>query len=115
MIEVDTLLAALDAAPDDATRAVVIAAAPLATLDALAATLAYRAFMAGTTRQLAADDAARAAFTRSLQAAPDDAARLAIIRATAPAFVAEYQWVQRATSDRWMKRYLQMIHFGDPR
>ena len=115
MTEAHTLLAALDAATCDAERSALIAAAPLAVLDALRATLAYRTLIDGTAREMQEEATAQAAFTRSLQAAPDDAARLAIIRATAPAFVAEYQWVQRATSDRWMKRYLQMIHFGDPR
>ena len=115
MIEVDALLLALDAATSDAERAAVVAATSSAVLDQLHAALTYRAFIAATDRELAADEAARAAFTRSLQDAPTDAARLAIIRSTPPAFVAEWSWVQRATPERWQKRYLQLIYFGDAR
>jgi hypothetical protein len=108
----DKLLAALDAARDDAERLALLNAVPRKVREELAAELCYRKFIADTAAAVAAERAALAAFSRELDEAPDDSARLRVI-ATAqadpgrgPAFVTEWSWQRNATEDDWRRRYL---------
>jgi hypothetical protein len=99
---VNALSLALDAAIDDTTRAALLAAAPKGVRDQLAARLRYLAFMRPT-------EDAYDAFERALSAARDDAARRALIAGRDAAFLAEWAWRARATSEVWRKHYLAMV------
>jgi hypothetical protein len=95
------LLAALDAVPDDASRARLLAAASRDLRAQLNALLAYRELSAPS-----AQEAAFAEFSRRLDAAVDDAERAAIIAGTDKTFRSEWAWRQDATEDDWRRRYL---------
>jgi hypothetical protein len=99
---VNALSIALDAAADDATRAALLAAAPKRTRELLQARLEYQAFM-----RPAVDP--YDGFERALDAARDDAARRALIEGRDAAFLAEWAWRARATSEVWRKHYLAMV------
>lgn len=114
MTEVDALLAALDAAKDDAERAALIDAAPPQVRKRLNAALVYRRVIYGTPAEAAAERA-YGEFTERLTAAVDDAARVRLIDAAradpqrGPAWLAEWSWRRTATSDEVMKRYFAAL------
>lgn len=115
MNETDRLVAALDAAPDDAARAALLAGCPKNLLAQLNAALVYRRFIAESDAAVAAEKAAFEAFTTELDAQPDDAARLLIIEAArrdpqrGAAWLAEWHWQRTATTQDWCERYLAMV------
>ena len=105
----DALIAALEAATDDAERASLLAAASERTRRMLRVRLAYLRLIAETDRDIEIRRCRLAEFTASLDAAPDDDARLAVISAADPKFLAEWRWHGTATDDIRRKRYLQAV------
>jgi hypothetical protein len=106
---VDALIAALDAATDDAERAALLAAAPEATRRKLRVRLTYRRFIEEADRDIEIRRRKVAEFTAALEAATDDDARLEIVRSADPKFLAEWRWAATATPDIRRKRYIQAI------
>jgi hypothetical protein len=99
---VSVLSLALDAATDDTSRAALLSAAPKAVRDQLTALLRYQALMRPTVDPYDA-------FERALDAARDDAARRALFVGRDAAFLAEWAFRARATSEVWRKHYLAMV------
>ena len=97
----DILARALDAAPDDATRARVLQAAPKHVRDGLTARLQYQALIKD-----APDECDE--FERALTSAQDDAARTALFAGRDAKFLAEWAFRQRATEEDWRRRYLEL-------
>jgi hypothetical protein len=113
--ETDRLLSALDAAPNDAARAALLAGCSPSQLAQLNALLAYLQMQADVAERCAAEKAAFEAFSAELDAAPDDAARLQIIDAArsdpqrGAGFVSEWAWRRTATVADWSDRYLALV------
>jgi hypothetical protein len=111
----EELLAALDAAPDDAARIALLGAAPRRVRETLQSELIYRKVMTDSSGECAAEAAAYAAFTRALDDAACDMARMAIIEAAerdpqrGPAWLAEWNWRRTATTEDWARRYFAAI------
>jgi hypothetical protein len=109
------LLAALNAAPDDAARLALLSAAPRKAREQLKAELIYRSVIDGAAADVARQRAAFDKFSRELDAAPDDDARLRIIAAVqadpkrGPEWLAEYSWQRTATVEDWRKRYVATV------
>ncbi len=91
---VDVLSAALDAAPSDARRAELLAAAPREVREQFRVRMTYKKFMR-------LEDDPYAVFERALDAATDDATRRALISGRDAAFLAEWAWRVRASSEDW--------------
>lgn len=106
----EALHAALEAAPDDAARARLLAAASRDLRAQFNAMLVYRQLNADVEAACTAQAAAFEAFTRLLDAAADDAGRAAIIAATDKAFVAEWTWRVDATADDWRRRFFALAN-----
>ncbi len=112
---VDVLIAALDGAADDDSRAALLAAAPEAVRRKLRVRLTYRRFIEEADRDIEIRRRRVAEFTAALEAvntgntATDDDARLEIVRSADPTFLAEWRWAATATPDIWRKRYMQVI------
>ena len=119
MSDVDQLVAALDAAPDDTARLALLNAAPRRVREGLKAQLFYLKFMADTHAACEAERVAFETFAAQLDAAPSDDVRLAIIQAAEAdpargrAWLSEWSWRQGATTDHWQRRYLAMACYGE--
>jgi hypothetical protein len=113
--DADSLLAALDAAPDNAARAALLAGRHPRVLEELNAALVYRKLNADVEASLAAQRVAFTAFEAELDAAADDAARLKVIEAArsdpqrGPGFVSEWTWQRSASATDWAQRYMAML------
>jgi len=76
---------------------------PRAVREQFNARLVYEKFRRVTER-----DDSYAAFERALDAASDDATRRALILGRDAAFLAEWAWRVRASSEDWQRRYLEI-------
>lgn len=116
---VDALFAALNAAPDDAARAMLLASATPELRAKLTNRLRYLRLHSETDATCAAEAAAHAEFSRQLDGCADDAARAALIQGAhrdpkrGVAWVSEWRWRRTATPDDWRVRYLRMIGVDD--
>jgi hypothetical protein len=103
---VRALDAALNAAANDAERAALIAAVPRSVREQLAALSGYKVFMQDEPDPY--DE-----FEHALCAAANDADRATLIAGRTPAFLVEWAWRTRATSDDWRRRYLALVDGND--
>ncbi len=110
---VGQLLAALDAARDDAARLALLNAAPRKVREQAYGTLFYRRFVADCEAAYIAECAAFEGFERQLEAAADDDARLRIITAAEAdpkrgrTWLGEWSWRRGANAEDSKRRYLQ--------
>jgi hypothetical protein len=103
---VDTLLAALDAAPNDLERGYLLAAAPLTVREELSGVLAHHAMMEPP------PSVALDTLMAGLDSAADDAQRAALLSAASRelrAELADRLWWRRVSVDDGQQRYLDMI------
>jgi hypothetical protein len=103
---VRVLDAALHAAVDDVARAALLAAAPRSVREQLAALSGYKQFMRDEPDEYDV-------FEHALGGAANDADRATLIAGRTPAFLVEWAWRTRATSDDWRRRYLALVDGND--
>src|SRR5690242_18634581 len=114
----DDLLAALDAAPDDAARAALLAGRSPAELEQLQAALVYRQFHVDVGAAVAAELAAKQRFSVELDAAATDEARLRIIEAAqadpqrGPSWVARWKWERTADLAERTRHFVAALGAG---
>jgi len=104
---VRVLDAALNAAVDDVVRAALLAAAPRLVREQLVALWGYKSLITDQPDEYEV-------FGYALDAAANDADRATLIGGRPQAFLVEWAWRTRATSEDWRRRYLAQVGGGDP-
>lgn len=114
MSDIETVLAAIDAARSEADRRALLAGCTPAVLEKLHAVFVYRQMH----NEVDVIRAQHNAFTAEMDAAPDEAARLRAVDgamadpARGREFLAEWAWCRRATPDDHADRYRRMLLGG---